>query len=101
MVLLYTTLSDSAESVRIADSLLKSKLAACVDTWPIRSKYRWQGRIEDADEIVMIIKTTESAYRECMDHLLSEHPYEVPCVLRMTPESLVQEYTDWLEQETE
>ena len=101
MVLLYTTLHDPGEAERIAKLLVGNRLAACVNTYPVRSKYRWEGKIEDAEEIVLIIKTSESAYKECLDCLMEEHPYEVPCILRFAAESLVPEYSNWLEKETE
>lgn len=101
MMLLYTTLHDAEEAERIADILVGDRLAACVNTYPVRSKYRWQGKIEDAPEIVMIIKTSESAYKDCLERLTEEHPYEVPCILRFAVESLVPEYSDWLDRETE
>ena len=101
MVLLYTTLPDATESERISELLVRERLTACVNTFPIHSKYRWEGKVEDTQEIAMIIKTSETAYRDCLDFVIRDHPYEVPCVLRLTPESLVPEYSDWLDRETE
>ena len=68
---------DSADA--IARTLVAERLAACVNLLPgVASIYRWQGKIEDAAECMMVIKTTRAAWPRLLERLPELHPYEVP-----------------------
>jgi periplasmic divalent cation tolerance protein len=93
----FTTVASLDEGRRLARQLVERRLAACVNLLPnLTSIYRWQGAVEEASEVLLLIKTTaeqlpalESAVREL-------HSYEVPEFLALDVESGSQPYLDWL-----
>ena len=88
---------DSAE--RLANHLIKNRLAACVNiTPPVKSVYRWQGEIETADEVMLFIKTGTSSYDELEQTILSLHPYELPEVIAVPVDKGQQNYLGWITQ---
>lgn len=95
------TCPDSEVARRLAGGLLEAGLAACVNVLPeIRSIYRWQGETCDDAEVLMIIKTTQTAYPELERWLLANHPYDVPEVLALPVGLGSSSYLKWVEQET-
>lgn len=95
--LVLTTAGSREEAERIAEALVEQHLAACVNLAPgVLSVYRWQGEVERADEILLLIKTVaENVARveACVQRL---HPYEVPEFLVFSAESAGKSYRDWL-----
>ena len=76
---IYSTTDTIDTAKSIARSLVKERLVACVHIIPkIESIYRWQGKIEEADECVLIAKTSERNVNKVMQKIRSLHPYEVP-----------------------
>jgi periplasmic divalent cation tolerance protein len=81
---LYVTAPDEAAARKIADGLIEARLAACVNIIPgMRSVYRWEGKIESANELVLIVKTTAAAASAARDLIRKLHPYELPCVVAL------------------
>lgn len=79
---LYVTAPDEAAAGKLADALVEARLAACVNIIPgMRSVYRWEGRIESASELVLIVKTTASAAPKARDLIRRLHPYEMPSIV--------------------
>jgi periplasmic divalent cation tolerance protein len=77
-----STCSNEAEALRIARELVERSLAACVQIVPgIRSVYRWQGKLEDTPEYLLLIKTNSAKFEllQCTLELL--HSYELPEIL--------------------
>ena len=78
---LYSTAPDEKTARNIAELLVAEKLAACVNILaPIHSVYAWEGAVEQAAEIPIIVKTTTDAAPAARDRILAEHPYDCPCV---------------------
>lgn len=74
-----TTAGSSEEAERIAAGLVERRLAACVQTLgPIRSRYRWQGAVEKAEEWQCLVKTEASRYEEVEAAIRALHSYEEP-----------------------
>jgi periplasmic divalent cation tolerance protein len=98
---IYST-TDTLDTARtIARSLVKEKLVACVHIIPkIESIYRWQGKIEEANECVLIVKTTERNVQKTIQKIRSLHPYEVPEIIVFPPVGGLKEYIDYIEAET-
>lgn len=95
--LVLSTAGSREEAESIAESLVDLGLAACVNLVPgITSIYRWQGSIERADEILLIIKTTESRLAVLEAALRKLHSYEVPEVIVLAPERGAEDYLAWL-----
>ena len=96
-VVLTTTPSEE-EARKIAHTLVGERLAACVNIIPkVESIYRWQDKVEEAEEYLLLIKTTESAFALLQEKLKELHSYELPeCVaLAMTAGS--PSYLKWID----
>ena len=92
-----STAGSEEEGARIAKSLVKQKLCACVNLVPgIRSFYRWEGAIQDDAEVLLIIKTTNGKLQALSDHLAELHSYDVPEMLAIAVEEGSAPYLDWL-----
>jgi len=95
--LVLTTAASRDEAEQIARSLVEEHLAACVNIIPgLTSIYRWQGKIEAAEETLLLIKTTAAHLDQVEDAIRNLHPYEVPEFLVLTPDSTSQPYFGWL-----
>ncbi|MFP5227913.1 MAG: divalent-cation tolerance protein CutA [Acidobacteriota bacterium] len=99
--LVLTTAGSREEAERIARLLVEERLAACVNLVPgLTSIYRWQGEIETASEILLVIKTRAASIAPLEAALRRVHSYEVPEFLVLTPEAGAKPYLDWLTAET-
>ena len=95
------TCPDEATAARIAQALLDERLAACVNLLPgVRSLYRWQGRIEQAGEVLMLVKTTAARLVTLRERILELHPYELPEVIAVEAAAGLPAYLDWIAAET-
>lgn len=88
---------DAAVADRIATALVQARLAACVQQVPgIRSTYRWDGRVETADEVLLLIKTQDARLDEVVASVRALHPYEVPELLAVDVRGGLPAYLDWV-----
>ena len=93
----FVTVPDQITADKITNGLLENKLAACVTTLPgCRSKYRWEGRLETADELLMIIKTRVSLTPDITRFIKENHPYSVPEIVTLPITGGNENYLDWL-----
>jgi periplasmic divalent cation tolerance protein len=100
-LLVFTNAPDRTVAMRIAQALVESRLAACVNVLSgCTSVYRWQGAIENADELPMIIKTRVGRYAEVEAAIRRLHPYELPEILAVPVVHGLPEYLDWVAEET-
>jgi periplasmic divalent cation tolerance protein len=101
-LLILTNLPDVGQAQRIARSLVSEQLAACVNILPgVQSVYRWQGMVEEAGEVTLLIKTTQARYAELEAALKVLHPYEVPEIIAMPVVAGWPAYLDWVATETQ
>lgn len=97
VVVVITNLPDQASAERLADHLVGAHLAACVNILaPCRSVYRWQGEVEHASEIPLLIKTTNAAYAAVEQAILALHPYELPGIVAVPTTAGLRTYLDWV-----
>jgi periplasmic divalent cation tolerance protein len=97
VVLVLTTLPDLPAAQNLAQVLLEGRWAACVTVMPSGiSWYRWQGAIEQAHEVVVVIKTTSVGWPELQEALIREHPYDVPEILMWRADAAVPAYAAWV-----
>ncbi|MBL8484149.1 MAG: divalent-cation tolerance protein CutA [Rhodocyclaceae bacterium] len=100
-LLVFTTLPDAQSAHELARQLVELKLAACVSVQaPCRSVYRWQGALEQAEEIPLLIKTTRARYAALQEALCARHPYELPEILAVPVEAGLPGYLAWIAAET-
>jgi periplasmic divalent cation tolerance protein len=96
-ILVLTSCPDEATGARIARDLVESGLAACVSRLPgAHSTYRWEGRLQDEPEVLLIIKTLATRFEALEMRLKSLHPYEVPEIIALPVVSGSYEYLAWL-----
>lgn len=85
----------------IAEALLAERLAACVQrVGPVRSRYRWQGRLETAEEWLYLCKTTAALAPAATSRIEALHPYDTPEVVVVPLMGGLDRYLDWLAAET-
>ncbi|MFN0036885.1 MAG: divalent-cation tolerance protein CutA [Saprospiraceae bacterium] len=95
----YVTCPDEATALRISDSLLRQRLAACVHVFPVQSAYRWQGAVQQEGEWVSILKTRAALESVLEKAVQAMHPYEVPCIMRFEARAN-EAYEKWIEENT-
>jgi periplasmic divalent cation tolerance protein len=100
MVVLCTTGSEE-EAGRVARYLVEQRLAACVNVIPsVRSIYRWQGKVEEASEWLLLIKGRRERLSEIEGGIRQVHSYEVPEVVGLSIEGGAANYLAWLREES-
>ena len=93
----FCTCPDPETAHRIADVLVEERLAACVNVLPgLRSVYRWQGAIERADEVLLLIKTVHAQLAPLTARVASLHPYELPDLVAVELAGGSAAYLDWV-----
>ena len=100
-LLVFTTLPSADKAAELAKALVEERLAACANLLPaVRSIYRWQGKLQDENEVLVLLKTRAEHLERLKLRILELHPYEVPEVLAIPVEAGYQPYLDWLAGET-
>lgn len=101
-VLIYTTWPTSADAEAAGRTIVDRQLAACVNILPgMISHYRWEGKVERAEEAVMLIKTRASLAQAVSDAVKALHSYDTPAIMVLPLESVEKTYLAWLLAETE
>ncbi len=99
--LAFSTCPDREEALRIARILTQEQLAACVSIVPeILSVYRWKGAVEEASEVLLLIKTARSLVPGLQNRLTEIHPYEVPEFITLPISGGLPAYLSWIGEET-
>jgi periplasmic divalent cation tolerance protein len=99
LVLVTTPSQEVAD--QLAHSLVSGRLAACVTMLPrVVSVYAWEGKLEQAEEVLMLIKTRRSRYAEMEQHIRTHHPYDTPEIIEIPAGQVTQKYWQWVMQET-
>jgi periplasmic divalent cation tolerance protein len=98
---IYITAKDEIEARKIGLALVSERLAACVNYFPIKSIYRWQGSIEEASEAALIAKTSAQRVEALIERVKQLHSYQTPCVVSWTIDKGNLPYLDWIKESTE
>ena len=100
-LLILCNCPDEEVANRIALAVLESGLAACVNILPrVQSLYRWQGKIESATEIPLLIKSTAANYPALEAAIQKLHPYDIPEIIALPVERGLPAYLNWVAAET-
>jgi periplasmic divalent cation tolerance protein len=94
------TAGSPAEARRLARALVERRLAACVNLHPIRSVYRWKGKVEEAREVALAVKTTRARFPALRAAVRELHSYEVPCILALPVAEGHAPYLRWVREST-
>lgn len=100
-LLVITNLPDGYSAAALASALIEARLAACVNILaPCRSVYRWQGKLENAEETPVLIKTTAERFDALVQAIRARHPYELPEIIAVPISQGLPEYLAWVAAET-
>jgi periplasmic divalent cation tolerance protein len=100
-VLVLTTLPNPDVAAELAKTVVGERLAACANILPaLRSIYRWEGKVQDENEVLVLLKAHKRGFARLKARILELHPYEVPEVLALAVEEGHQAYLDWIARET-
>ena len=99
--LVYVTASSMEEARKIGRALVEERLVACVNLIDgMKSIYRWQGALEEGDEVVLIAKTTAGRVSAIVERVKALHSYTVPCVVAMPIEGGNPDFMQWIADES-
>jgi periplasmic divalent cation tolerance protein len=98
-VVFVTAPTDAADA--LAARLVEDRVAACVGVLPgLRSVYRWKGAVERADEVQLVVKTSDAALPRLFERIAALHPYDVPEIVALDAARVHPPYATWVESET-
>jgi len=101
VAIIYSTISDIKDARRIAHTLVEEQLVACVNILPkIESVYRWEGKIENDEEVVIIAKTSDKNVKKTIHRIKSLHSYELPDIIVLPVIGGLKDYLDYITSET-
>lgn len=99
--LVVCNVPDAAVGEAIARALIEEGLAACVNLLPgVRSIYRWQGAVEQADEFTLLVKTVMQRQQQVQKRIADLHPYDIPEILVLSVADGLPAYLQWVRDET-
>ena len=98
-LIVLCTCPDEATAGRLACALVEEELAACVNAIPgVSSTYRWQGEVQRDREVLLVIKSTETAYARLEERIRELHPYELPETVAVPIVRGSRAYLRWLQE---
>ena len=98
VVSVYAVFASAEEAERIGRTVIDERLAACINMLaPIRSIYRWKGKIERADEVAAILKTHHWRADALIGRIAQLHSYDTPCIVNWPIDKILGPYADWVE----
>ena len=99
-IVVYVTVSSADEGARIARTLVEERLAACVNRLPgVCSTYRWEGKLEQSGEELLLIKTTKNLFAALEQRVCELHSYAVPEVIAVPIIAGSKPYLQWLDEQ--
>jgi len=100
-MLVLSTFPNSDAAADMAKKVVDEKLAACANILPaVRSIYRWQGKVQDDNEVLVLLKTRQGQLERLKQRILELHPYDVPEVIALPIEQGHAGYLEWIANET-
>lgn len=101
-IVVFITTATAEEAQRIANILVSGRKAACVNIVPqVHSRFWWQGKIDSADEALMVVKTKAALLDEIIKLVKENHSYEVPEIVALPIVGGNRDYLKWIDDETE
>jgi periplasmic divalent cation tolerance protein len=95
------TSGSKSEAQKIGKALVESRLAACVNILDnMQSIYRWEEKIQEDSEVVLIAKTTQSLVSQLIDKVKSMHSYDCPCIVSLPVQDGYPPFLDWIKMNT-
>lgn len=98
-IVIFVTASNKKEARKIAQALIKNKLAACVNIVDkIKSLFWWQGKVDAADEVLLVIKSKRKNFRQITKLIKSIHSYQVPEIIALPIVEGHRPYLEWIDE---
>ena len=102
VTVVYSTIDDLKDARKIAHTLVEEQLVACVNIIPrVESIYRWQGKVEFSEEVVLIAKTVEENVVKTIRRIKELHSYDIPDIIVLPIVGGHKEYLEYIKRETE
>lgn len=96
-LLVITSLPDAETARALAARLVEQRVAACVNILaPCHSLYRWEGKVEEAEEVPLLIKTSAARYAALEEAIRAYHPYELPEIVAVRIDRGLPDYLAWV-----
>lgn len=99
-IIIVSTYPDKKSISRVANIVVKRRLAACVNFTKINSIYAWKGKIEDTQEFLALFKTTTKSKQKLKEEISRSHPYQIPEIVELQMDDVSVPYMKWLEDST-
>lgn len=99
IAIVQTTVASKPEARKLAALILKNRLGACIQIAPVKSFYRWRGKNESANELLISVKTRQSAAGKLTAFIKKHHPYELPEIITLNAKA-DHDYANWVAKET-
>jgi periplasmic divalent cation tolerance protein len=101
VAIIYSTIDDVIDARKIANILVEEQLVACVNIIPgVESVYKWKGKIENSNEVVLIAKTIDDKVKNTIKRIKELHTYELPDIVVIPIIGGLKEYLDYINRET-
>jgi periplasmic divalent cation tolerance protein len=101
VVVVMVTTANQDEAIKIADQVVRSRLAACASTIPtVRSMYWWEGKMMDDQESLLLIKTTADKFNSLEETIRKVHSYKMPEIIAIPVSHGSLQYLEWVHRET-
>ncbi len=98
---IYTTFAEKDDALRVIQTLISERLIACGNIVEnMTAVYSWKGKIEQANEVIVFMKTKSKHYGTVENRIKELHAYEVPCIFKMGMEEVFAPYANWINEET-
>lgn len=101
IVFLYMTAPSKEEALKIARVLVQEQWVACVNVLPqAHSVYRWEGKVQESEETVLIAKTRANLFKDVEERVRSLHSNVCPCILALPVHAGASDFLEWVDQST-
>ena len=95
------TFDNNEEAEKCVQDLLEKKLVSCCQLFPIKSKYRWKGKIETSEEICVMMKSKKTLFKKIKECILTHHSYDIPEIITYSILDGHRPYLKWIDDETD
>ena len=97
-IIIYVTFPNKEEAGSLSEHLVKKKLIACSNIFPMTSCFPWKGKIDNSNEYVSILKTKNENWERVKQEVQKLHSYDIPCIMKINIEAN-KEFEDWIQKE--
>lgn len=102
VAVVYSTIDNIQDARKIAKALVEEQIVACVNIIPaIESVYKWKGKIEDDNEVLLLAKTVDDNVKKTIRRIKELHSYEIPDIIVLPVIGGLKDYLDYIDRETE